>query len=100
MGRRARAFCEDRRHLRALRSQHTALLAPRSRPCAAYYDDIFVGTVGCRVEPIDGTPHKRLYIAVLAVLAPYRDRGIGACSRAAGAGVSVGRAHRSRHAHC
>eukprot|EP00158_Paraphelidium_tribonemae_P010055 Partr_v1_DN30577_c0_g1_i1_m9598 putative acetyltransferase len=41
----------------------------------AYYDDIFVGCVGCRLEG-EGNA-KRLYIAVLAVLAPYRNRGVG-----------------------
>lgn len=42
-----------------------------------YYDDIFVGCIGCRVE-VEG-PSKKLYIMVLGVLAPYRGRGIGAC---------------------
>lgn len=43
-----------------------------------YYKDIFVGVVGCRLEPAEeGGSGKRLYVAVLAVLAPYRDRGLG-----------------------
>lgn len=44
---------------------------------AAYFDDIFVGCIGCRVEG-EGAA-KKLYIMVLAVLAPYRGRGVGAC---------------------
>jgi hypothetical protein len=40
---------------------------------AAFYDDIFVGCV-CGLLEV-GT--KKLYIPVIAVLAPYRDRGIG-----------------------
>ena len=43
-------------------------------PCyAAFYDDIFVGCVCGLLEPAT----SRLYIPVIAVLAPYRDRGIG-----------------------
>ena len=44
-----------------------------------YYKDIFVGVVACRLEPQpEGAPAgKRLYVMVLAVLAPYRDRGLG-----------------------
>jgi ribosomal protein S18 acetylase RimI-like enzyme len=44
-----------------------------------YYKDIFVGVVGCRLEPAaEGSgAGKRLYVMVLAVLAPYRDRGLG-----------------------
>ena len=44
-----------------------------------YYKDIFVGVIGCRLEPPPtGAVGKRLYVMVLAVLAPYRDRGLGA----------------------
>lgn len=32
------------------------------------------------MEQVEGSYAKRLYISVLAVLAPYRDRGIGAFS--------------------
>lgn len=42
---------------------------------AAFYDDIFVGCVACRVEG-EGSS-KKLYMMILAVLAPYRSRGIG-----------------------
>lgn len=46
----------------------------------AYYDDIFVGCILSRLEPLEpGSASKRLYIAIMAVLAPYRSRGIGAC---------------------
>lgn len=38
----------------------------------AFFDDIFVGCFACRPEG-DG----RLYMMVLALLAPYRRRGIG-----------------------
>ena len=49
----------------------------------AYYDDIFVGCILSRLEPLEaGSASKRLYIAIIAVLAPYRTRGIGACLRA------------------
>ena len=43
-----------------------------------YYKDIFVGVVACRLEPApEGGAGKQLYVMVLAVLAPYRDRGLG-----------------------
>lgn len=50
---------------------------------AAYYHDIFVGVVACRLEPFPegGPTAKRLYLMVLGVLAPYRSRGIGAWAR-------------------
>lgn len=46
---------------------------------AAYYHDIFVGVVGGFLEPFPeaGAAAKKLYLPVLAVLAPYRGRGIG-----------------------
>ena len=52
---------------------------PPLPPCltAAYFDDIFVGCIGGRVEGEGAS--KKLYIMVLAVLAPYRGRGVGEC---------------------
>ncbi len=44
--------------------------------CAAYYNDIVVGAVCCRIDILDGS--RRLYIMTLGCLAPYRKRGIGA----------------------
>jgi ribosomal protein S18 acetylase RimI-like enzyme len=65
--------------------------APGELARLAYYRDLCVGVVGCRVE--DGEvpggsgggvaaagssgAARRVYMTVLAVLAPYRDRGIG-----------------------
>nr|SVE88920.1 EOG090X0ED2 [Daphnia sinensis] len=42
----------------------------------AYYNDIVVGAVCCRIDVLDGS--RRLYIMTLGCLAPYRKRGIGA----------------------
>ena len=42
----------------------------------AYYNDIVVGAVCCRIDVQDGS--RRLYIMTLGCLAPYRRRGIGA----------------------
>lgn len=44
----------------------------------AYFNDLVVGGVCCRVE-IEGD-QKRLYIMTLGVLAPYRRHGIGKCN--------------------
>lgn len=41
----------------------------------AYFNDLVVGGVCCRVE-VEGD-QKRLYIMTLGVLAPYRRLGIG-----------------------
>lgn len=41
----------------------------------AYYNDIVVGAVCCRVDTSDNA--RRLYIMTLGCLAPYRRHGIG-----------------------
>uniref|UniRef100_A0A183BV99 N-terminal methionine N(alpha)-acetyltransferase NatE n=1 Tax=Globodera pallida TaxID=36090 RepID=A0A183BV99_GLOPA len=41
----------------------------------AYFNDIIVGGVCCRVEVVDGV--KKLYIMTLGTLAPYRRYGVG-----------------------
>lgn len=50
----------------------------------AYFSDILVGAICCRVEPTEGTSFK-VYVMTIGVLAPYRRMGIGArvcmCSR-------------------
>ncbi|RIB17934.1 acyl-CoA N-acyltransferase [Gigaspora rosea] len=45
----------------------------------AYFNDICVGAVCCRKEPIPSTSPKqaKLYIMTLGVLAPYRNLGLG-----------------------
>ena len=46
-------------------------------PCAAaYYNDILVGAIACRLES-KGEGKAKLYIMTLGVLAPYRDLGVG-----------------------
>ena len=49
---------------------------PFRSPCAAYYNDILIGAIACRLES-KGNGKAKLYIMTLGVLAPYRDLGVG-----------------------
>lgn len=42
----------------------------------AYYNDILIGAIACRLES-KGNGKAKLYIMTLGVLAPYRDLGVG-----------------------
>ena len=44
----------------------------------AYYDDVLVGALCGRVEPIQGTSDSQLYIMTMSVLSPYRGMRVGA----------------------
>ncbi len=44
----------------------------------AYYNDIVVGAVCCRVDAASDPGRRRLYIMTLGCLAPYRRLGVGA----------------------
>lgn len=46
---------------------------------AAYYSDICVGSIACRIEKKESGA-VRVYIMTLGVLAPYRGLGTGKCS--------------------
>lgn len=43
----------------------------------AFFNDILVGSITCRLEPTDEADVSRLYIMTIAVLEPYRKLGIG-----------------------
>ena len=54
--------------------------APCARPhSAAYYEDVIVGSVCCRVDTDAETSERKLYIMTLGCLAPYRRMGVGKC---------------------
>ena len=43
----------------------------------AFYEDVIVGSVCCRVDTDIGTGEKKLYIMTLGCLTPYRGMGLG-----------------------
>ncbi|ORX50877.1 acyl-CoA N-acyltransferase [Hesseltinella vesiculosa] len=43
----------------------------------AYYNDVCVGAVCCRLESDEDSDKKKLYIMTLGVLSPYRRLGLG-----------------------
>ena len=44
---------------------------------SAFWQGFAIGAVCCRIEPTENHGCNKLYIMTLAVLAPYRRRGIG-----------------------
>lgn len=56
-------------------SDHLVSPLTDSSPPKAYYNDIVVGAVCCRVDTSENS--RRLYIMTLGCLAPYRRLGIG-----------------------
>lgn len=55
----------------------TSPLLVFAHDCTAYYNDVPVGAVACRLEPNPEPATQKLYIMTLGVLAPYRHAGIG-----------------------
>ena len=43
----------------------------------AYSGSVCIGAICCRIEKDEQTGMKRVYIMTLAVLAPYRNQGVG-----------------------
>lgn len=43
----------------------------------AFYHDILVGSIVCRIEPADAEGEFKVYIMTIGVLEPYRHLGIG-----------------------
>ena len=50
---------------------------PKELTHYAYSGSVCIGAICCRVEKDEETEVKRVYIMTLAVLAPYRNQGVG-----------------------